>query len=443
MSCSLADKAATAGEVRPAKVSGTRTDAARWCIHSKMTIHAWHIRHFGGRAMPEAGVKPAPPKLKEAKKAATLPVRTSSRLDAQLEERGFDPIEVRLNAKLDAAGARIAANDRIDAQIPLVGSVTVQPMLPAHQLANAIALLVSSTGKCSRSAGRMASAYTFGDGWMAKVDKRFHFRLEHEFSNFDLVTGLPNGLDLVHDMVQQKGFASVEAFYEAFEQSLMLRFASVVCAVVVHLNVWPSPSSNRMVARSLRLPTPVESGHCWSQGLLMVALALKRSGWSTVNGLLSKSGYDGMGLRRGLICTVIRLVLVPRDGQAPLFFVVATNANIGMNWGSCHSPAPAVPQAPGGQPPTEAWLGILARARELLLRLHADRTRPHGPVCQADDERLISLRSCRMHQCPDYDRKPDNDEDIVEQCEATCGCELFSLEELDAPFPPALFIKPR
>ena len=60
---------------------------------------------------------------------------------------------------------------------------------------------------------------------------------------------------------------------------------------------------------------------------------------------------------------------------------------------------------------------LLGAARALLPLLHADRERPPGPVRQDDCERLRPLKGCVMHTCPDYDRKPNNDEEIVAACE--------------------------
>ena len=427
---SLADKAATVGKIDKDTLSGTHSEVASACMYDGNTHHSAHVKHFGGQAMPTTGYRK--PELKPLRELAprAKPTRWSGRLAMQ------DNAGAQMTARvIEEAKAVSAAKRKAKFQVPLPDSISA-PLSTAHRLAHAVALLVSSAGKCSRSAGTMASTYAFAEGWMGRVDRKFHFKEEDELSNADCVSGLVHNVNLVERMVKKKGFSSVAQFYGVFVLSLGLRFASIPSEVYAHLNLWPSHDSNEMIARSLGRAVPSVKGRCWSTGLLMLMLAVKRSGWSTANGLLEKSGYDGLALRRGLLCTVFRLVLWPRKGQEPLFFIVATNPNIGMNWGSCHAPSPAVPQSPDGQPPTQAWLDILAEARELLLRLHYKGDRPHGPVCQEDDPRLKPLQAIKLHERPEYDRWPKHDKDIVQKCEETCGCELFSIADLDAPFRP-------
>lgn len=178
---------------------------------------------------------------------------------------------------------------------------------------------------------------------------------------------------------------------------------------------------------------------------LMVAVV--RSGFTSQGGLLEKSGYEGGGARRGLICSGHRLVRVPRLNQEPLYVVVVTANKQGLNWGSCHAPAPAMPCEKGDlEGAAVQWKRRLCAARAFLCVEGAAMER-EGSAYHEDTnplrlrhEREYGLRrargTLRLSVRPPY----PSDADMLNDLDDVAGGPIYTVESgLDAPFPPALY----
>ena len=187
---------------------------------------------------------------------------------------------------------------------------------------------------------------------------------------------------------------------------------------------------------------------CWSSSITaQLVVAIVRSGFTSQGGLLENSGYDGGGARRGLVCTVHRLVRVPRPGQEPLYVVVVTGNKQGMNWGTCHAPAPAMPCETGDlEGAAVQWKRRLGVARTFLSAEGAAMEREGSAYHEGanplrlrheSDHGLLRARgTIHPSERPPY----PPDVDMLDDLEDVAGGPIYTVEPgLDAPFPAALY----
>ena len=276
----------------------------------------------------------------------------------------------------------------------------------------------------------------WAEGWFSKLAAKFH-RPAQDLGHFDLQPIMARGCDLLSDIADAFG-GTEEQLWAATRLCTQLRFASfppgLLCLL---LNVWPTAAAVGHVAGALGLPKP-DPGCDWAYGLPQVVVGLVRTGYTNQSGLLAKAGYGGEGARKGLLNTMHRLVLVPRPGSGmgePLLVLAAINPGDGISCGSCHAPAAAV--VPGTDPEGTAanWVHVLETAAQFL----RGRQQPTSPVVEAECQQVPALKAVRAVVRDSSRQGYESDHVRVGHMEVAVGVPLFTLCNLEGPFPDSLF----